>query len=514
MLKPLFAAAVGIALLGAAAAEAGKEDDTLVWVTANEVDTADLWYQNLREVVIMAHLTCDTLIHHDPLSGAYKPLLAESYAWTDDVTLDVTLRQGVKFQNGKLLDAGDVAYTLNHAADPANAVVTQLVADWIKEVEVLAPDKLRIHAKHPAPAALEYLSGITPIYPAGHYDSAPEIPAAGGKTRREWGAVLPVCTGPYKITNFTAGRLVEMVKNPDYFAASPKGRPTIGKIVYRTIPDGATQIAELLTGGVDWLWDVSPDNVKKLAAMPNLTVKAAPTTRMSFLSLDAVGRSGKTPMQDVRVRRAIYHAIDRAAIARQLVGEGAAVLDSMCAPTQFGCAADVTIYPYDPAKAKALLAEAGYPNGFSVPLYAYRDRPFSEAVIGYLRKVGITADLRFLQWTALRPIVQQEGKAELAQLTWGSQGILDASASVSNYFEGSSDDYARDAEVADWLRAADSATDPLRRKELYTKALRKIADQAYDVPLFLYGRTYVFNSALDYPVTPDELGHFYLAKWK
>jgi peptide/nickel transport system substrate-binding protein len=219
-------------------------------------------------------------------------------------------------------------------------------------------------------------------------------------------------------------------------------------------------------------------------------------------------------MQDVRVRRAIYHAIDRAAIARELVGEGAAVLDAMCAPTQFGCAQDVPIYPYDPEKAKQLLAEAGYPNGFSVPLYAYRDRRYSEAVVGYLRKVGITADLRFLQWTALRPIVQQDGKAEMAQLTWGSQGILDASASVGNYFEGSPDDYARDPEVEAWLKEADATVDGSQRKALYGKALKKIADQAYFVPIFLYGRTYVFNSDLDYPVTPDELAHFYMAKWK
>jgi peptide/nickel transport system substrate-binding protein len=517
VLKRLSQAALcGAALLLAAPfpAVAGKDNDTLVWATANEIDTADLYYQNLREDVIGAFLACDTLIHHDPLTGEYKPLLAESYSWTDDLTLDVTLRKSVKFQNGKSFGAEDVAYTLNHAADPDSAIVTALVADWIKEVEVMAPDKVRIHAKHPTPAALEYLSGITPIYPKGHYDGAPTIPAANGKTRRDWGAVVPVCTGPYKITKFVAGQTMEMEKNPDYFAASPKGQPHIGKIVYRTIPDSATQIAEIMTGGVDWLWDASPDNAAKLAQMPNLTVKSAPTTRMSFLSLDASGRSGKTPMQDVRVRRAIYYAIDRAAIARELVGEGAAVLNVMCAPTQFGCAQDVPAYPYDPEKAKQLLAEAGYPNGFSVPLYAYRDRRYSEAVVGYLRKIGITADLRFLQWTALRPIVQQDGKAEMAQLTWGSQGILDASASVGNYFEGSSDDYARDAEVETWLKTADSTVDPSQRKELYGKALKKIADQAYFVPIFLYGRTYVFNSDLDYPVTPDELAHFYMAKWK
>jgi peptide/nickel transport system substrate-binding protein len=500
------------ALAGMGPAFAGKDNDTLAWSTSNEIDTADLYYQNLREVVIIAHLVCDTLIHHDPLSGAYKPLLAESYRWVDDLTLEVVLRKGIKFHNGKPFGAEDVAYTLNYASTPENAVVTALVADWIKNVEVVAPDKVRIHAKHPTPAALEFLSGVTPIYPVGHYESA--APSAGGKKSNSRGGIVPICTGPYKITKFVPGQTAEMVKNPDYFADSPKGKPSIGKIVYRTIPNAATQVAELITGGLDWIWDASPDNAAKLGKLPNITVKAAPTTRMSFLSLDAAGRSGKNPMQDVRVRRAIYHAIDRASITRDLVGEGAAVLNSICAPAQFGCATDVTVYPYDPAKAKQLLAEAGYPNGFSMPLYAYRDRPYSEAVVGFLRKVGITAELRFMQWTALRPIVQQEGKAQMAQLTWGSQGILDASASVGNYFEGSADDYARDEEVMAWLKAADSTTDPATREELYRKALKKIADQAYFVPIFLYGRNYAFNSALDYPVTPDELAHFYLAKWK
>jgi peptide/nickel transport system substrate-binding protein len=189
------------------------------------------------------------------------------------------------------------------------------------------------------------------------------------------------------------------------------------------------------------------------------------------------------------------------------------VLKSMCAPTQFGCATDVPVFDYDPGKAKKLLAEAGLADGFSMPLYAYRDRPYSEAVLGYLRAVGITADLRFMQWKALRPIIQ-EGKAALAHLTWGSQGIQDASASVSNYFQFSPDDYARDEEVRKWLETADRTTDPTKRKELYAKALRKIADQAYAVPLFMYGRTYAFNSSLDYRVTPDELAHFYMAKWK
>src|SRR5262249_48666737 len=160
------------------------------------------------EVVIIAHLACDTLVHRDPLSGAYEPLLAESYAWTDALTLDVTLRKGIRFQDGRPFGAADVAYTLNHARKPENAVVTGLVATWIKGVEVGAPDGVRIHALHPAPAALEYFSGITPIYPDGHYESAPTVPAAGGKVRRDLAAIVPVCTGPYKIAKFTAGQSV------------------------------------------------------------------------------------------------------------------------------------------------------------------------------------------------------------------------------------------------------------------------------------------------------------------
>jgi peptide/nickel transport system substrate-binding protein len=503
---------VGLLIATTGLAQAGKDNDTLVWSTSTEMDTPDIYYQNLREVVILSLQQCDSLLHRDPKSGEYQPSLASSYKWLDDTTLDVKLRHGVKFHNGQELTANDVAYTLIHAAKPDSGVVTRTFTDWIKDVQVVAPDEVHIQAKSPTPAALEYLSDVTPIYPAGHYDKAPTVPGAKGATRRDWGAVRPMCTGPYILKDFVPGSSATLVKNPDYFKDSPKGQPHIGKLVFRTIPDVDTQVAALITGDVDWIWGVPPENADALRNEAHVTVKSAPTTRLSFLSLDAAGRSGKNPMQDVRVRQAIAYAIDRNAIVKNLVGGGGEVVDSMCYPTQFGCTTDVKKYPYDPAKAKQLLAEAGYPNGFKVPFYAYRDQRYSEAVLNYLRQVGIVGDLRFLQWKALRPVMQQ-GKAEMAQLTWGSQGIQDASASTSYYFEGSSDDYARDPQVESWLKAADTTIDPAKRKELYKKALSRIADQAYFVPLFAYGRTYAFDSDLDYPVTSDELAHFDMAKW-
>jgi peptide/nickel transport system substrate-binding protein len=306
---------------------------------------------------------------------------------------------------------------------------------------------------------------------------------------------------------------VTLEKNPNYFEGSPKGQPSIGKIVYRTIKDPETQIAELVTSGIDWMWGVPPENAEMLNGMENIEVVSAATMRMSFLSLDAAGRTGETPMTDIRVRQAIAHAIDREALTKNLVGKGAAVQKSMCVPVQFGCETGVKQYPYDPEKAKQLLAEAGYPDGFSIPFYAYRDRPYSEAVLNYLRAVGIKGDLQFLQWRALRPLIV-DNQTAIAHLTFGSNGMLDASASTGYYFQFGPDDYARDEEVRDWLAQAETTTDPAKRRGLYSKALKKVAEQAYYVPLFVYGRTYAFNKDLDYPLTDDEMAHFYLAKWK
>lgn len=506
--------AVGAAALlaGTGAALAGKANDTFVWATSTEIGPPDLYYGNQREVLIIAYAQCDSLLHRDPVSNDYKPLLAETWTWLDPTTLELTLRKGVKFHDGREFGAQDVADTLNHVARPDSGMQIRVIVDWIKNVEVVAPDKVRIHAKTPTPAALEFLSGTTPIYPRGHYESAPTVPAPDGKTRRDWGAVKPICTGPYILKDHKPGQSVTLTKNPNYFAGSPKGKPQIGTIVYRTIKDAETQVAELLTGGVDWIWGVPPENAKQLGAMPNVVVKSAATMRMSFLSLDAAGRTGDTPLKDVRVRRAIFHAIDREAIAKNLVGEGAAVQKSLCVPVQFGCTTDVPDYPYDPAKAKALLAEAGHPN-LSIPFYAYRDRPYSEAVLNYLRQAGIKPELKFLQWQALRPFII-EGKTEVAHLTFGSNGILDASASTSYYFRHSVDDYARDPEVRDWLAEADTSTDPENRKALYAKALKKINDQAYAVPLFIYGRTYAYSQDFEFPLTQDEMAHFYMARWK
>ena len=128
-------------------------------------------------------------------------------------------------------------------------------------------------------------------------------------------------------------------------------------------------------------------------------------------------------LRNLKVRQALNHAIDREAMVKNLVGEGSRVINTICFPSQFGCTDEgAPRYPYDPQKAKQMLAEAGYPNGFDLPLYAYRERHQTEAMIGYLQAVGVKGNLNFLQYAAMRDQVRAN-KAGMAHQTWGSFSV-------------------------------------------------------------------------------------------
>jgi len=486
---------------------AGKKDDTLNIATTKELENADRYFNTAREGIIFARHVYDNLLYRDPKTYEYKPLLAKSFNWVDDTTMAIELRQGVKFHNGAEMTADDVVYTLNFAANPDNKVKTQRYSNWIKEVVKEGPYKVKILLKEPFPAALEFLSGANPVYPKDYY----------AKVGPNGFGLAPIGTGPYKVTELEPGKKVVMVKNEEYFKDSPKGQPSIGKIVWRTLPEMNTQVAELMTGSLDWIWLVAPDQAERLAKMPNLTVIAAETMRIGFIMMDAAdrtaGQEADNPFKKLAVRRAINHAINKDAISKSLVGGDSRSVSSACFPTQFGCTDDVMKYDYDPEKAKKLLAEAGYPDGFETILYGYRDRPYAEAMVGDLAAVGIKAKLMMMKYAALRE-KHRAGKVQLNFQTWGSYSINDVSAIVSYFFEFSDDDMARDPQVRDWLLAADTSIDPEKRKMLYKQAFQRIAEQAYWAPLFTYVSNNCFSKDLDFTPYPDAVPRFFQAKWK
>jgi len=486
-------------------AMAGKANDTLVYASDSEVENVSPYHNNLREGVILARHAWDTLIHRNPATGAYEPQLATAWTWVDPVTLDLDLRQGVTFHDGAPLTADDVVFTFNYVLTPEAKVVTRQNVDWMKSTEKLGDFKVRIHLKGPFPAALEYLSGPTPIYPAAYF----------AKVGLDGFAKAPIGTGPYRITRVESGKGVKLEKSKTYWKGSPLGEVGIGKLEFRVIPDGETRMAELMTGGVDWIWRVPADQAKQLEAVPNVSVLAAETMRVGFLQFDAAGRTdANSPMKNVKVRQAISLAIDRKAMVDNLVRGGARVMHSACFIDQVGCTdAGVPRYAYDPARARALLAEAGYANGFDIDLYAYRERDYAEAVIGYLRAVGIRAKLNFLKYAALREL-NRAGKVPIYFQTWGSFSVNDASAFTGVWFKGDDDDMSRDPQVKALLDRADTTLDLASRKTIYGEALTRIAEQAYLLPMFSYSANYAFSSDLKFSAQADELPRFYAARWK
>ncbi len=504
------AAAAALALTTAAgAALAGKANDTLTWATDREQAVMDPYYNNTRELVILGNTVWDGLLFRDVNSGEFKPLLAKSYKWADNVTIDFDLRTDVKFHDGSTFGPEDVVYTINHVSNKDNAVLTFKNVGWMKKAEQTGPSSVRIHLHKPFPAALAYFAQAMFMMPEGHYDKAP----VGADGKKDFGAVPAVGTGPYQFVSITPGDRIVMKKYDGYMKNGPKGQPSIGNLVFRTIKESNTQIAELLTGGIDWIWDVPKDQAEQLKASGQVTVTNAKTMRISYMAFDVDGDSGQKYFTDKRVREAIALAINRDAIVKNLVGPASIVIPSACHPDQFGCAQDVKKWEYNPEKARKLLAEAGYPNGFTFDIYGYRDREFTEAVIGDLAKIGVKANLKWLQYRALRDLVWK-GRTPINHMTWGSYSIPDVSAITSHFFSGGRDDPAKDPEVIAALKKADTSTDPAVRKASYQQALAKISGELYWLPMFTYAKYYAYGKDLDFTPTPDEIPRFYNTKWK
>ncbi len=231
------------------------------------------------------------------------------------------------------------------------------------------------------------------------------------------------------------------------------------------------------------------------------------TINYAFLQMNTLANTPEPPLREPRVRQAIAHAIDRQALVAHLVGEGAAVLHTVCHPKQFGCTdAGAPHYGFDPARARMLLREAGYPEGFEIDLYAYRDRNAVEAIMGYLADVGIRARLQYLQESAV-DTARHQNRAGLMYVGYGP--LSDIRSSLSFYHNFTPNDVNRDAEIGALVLRGDATMGPDARVAVYTRALALIAEHVYALPLYSLPNFYVATAGLDFTPPADETPRFY-----
>lgn len=494
---------LALGLLLASDALAGKRSNTLEFAFQRETDFVDRIHTDSRESATLSSAIYDTLLYQDPATGQVTGLLAKSWTWVDERTLDLDLREGVKFHNGDAFDADDVVYTVGFVIDPQNRLRQQESSFlFVKAVEKRGPHKVRLTLSRAEPVAEFQLAARFLMWPAKYTQ------AQGHMIH----ATKPIGTGPYRAREVAPGRGITLTAFEGYFDG-PKPKAKIPTVNIRIIPDLQTQVAELMAGRLDFAQDMPPDQAENLRVNPALRVLYGDTIRITFVSFDAAQRAGESALKDDRVRRAIAHAIDREAIASRLIGGGSKALLAQCHPAMNHCVQDLPRTPYDPAKARELLSQAGQ-TGLTLSFAASVDlKTVAEAIQGNLAQVGIRTRIE----TAPLPTWRRnflDGKSQMSVLSWGGGGIYDASAALPVFFDMGNADYARDAEVADWIKQAGSTMDQARRAQLFRQALGRIAEKVYTVPLYTNTANYVMSAEVDYTPTRVDLPVLSQIGWK
>lgn len=504
---------VGLPALALLCAIAGcsqpvAQDDVLDVAFQEQISNLDRTFTTKREYIILSQLIDDFLFAVDPDTLNYEPLLAESYAFADPTTLDVTLRKGVHFHDGSTLTADDVVYTYRFVIDPANgARAQQHIAKWLASVEKTGPRSVRFHLKYAYPLTLRDMAVTVPIRKAGSYTRDGALDKSTLVTRENG-------LGPYQVVKFDPGREVLLKRFADYYDGSPKGHPEIETIRVHTVSDWGSQQAGLLSGELDWLYNVPGDIAENLAASGYAKREIGSSMRIGFVVLDAKGLTGaNNPLTKLAVRRGINHAVNRRSIVDNIVRGGAKVIDASCHPVQFGCEQDVRRYDFDPDTARRLFAKAGYPNGFPMTLWAYRNPYVAEAIAQDLRNVGVDVDLRYVKLPVLNK-ARSGGRIQSYFGTWGAGGTPDVDATLSVLWNDHTDrNFSGDAMISKKVAEAAQTRDKAVRRRLYTQVLQRIADRAYYVPLYAFPQNYVLSNRLVFPAPEDGMPRLYRARW-
>src|SRR5262245_32892414 len=340
---------LGLALPADVAAQ--TKEDTVVYAITSDMPNWDPPNSVLRESIILGYHVFDHLAARDPKTGKVGPSLATSWRAVDDTTWEVKLRPGVKFHDGTSFTARDVKATFERVLDPDRKMPLRGNHLKIKSVEAVDDHTARFKTDGPYPLFEERLTSLT-------MQSEKVIREKG----HEWMQENPVGTGPYKLVRWNKKQEHLLVRNEDYWG--PK--PFFKYVRVRIIPEQATQIAELIAGGVDIIKSVPPDQMDVISKSGSARVGTSPILRTAFLQLDQPGRGGPNPFTDRRVRLAANLAVDMDAVIKHVLNGLGDRVATVVNPMAFGF--DPALKPYrpDPAQAKKLLADAGYPNGFEV----------------------------------------------------------------------------------------------------------------------------------------------------
>ena len=419
--------------------------------------------------------------------GTVHPCLADS--WTispDGLVYTFKLHKGVKFHDGTPFDASVVKFSLDRARAKDSTNPQKGLYEPIKEIDVVDPLTAKITLSRPDGDFLFDLAWPQAVMLA---------PNTATKDVTD-----PIGTGPFKFSNWIKGDSVQIVKNPDYWGKEP----ALDKATFKFISDPAAAASSLLAGDVDGFINFpAPEAVAQFQSNPQFSVEIGTTEGETIVAIN----NAKKPFNDIRVRRALSYAVNRKAVIDGAEYGFGTPIGSHFAPHNPAYIDLTGKYPYDPAKAKELLKEAGYPNGFKTviklppPPYARRG---GEIIAAELKQVGVDAQLVPVEWAQWLSGVFKNKDYDLTIISHVEPLDIGIYARPNYYFNYHNPKFNK---VMDELNVTQ---DQKKRTELYHQAQEILADDAVNVFLFELPKIGIWNAKLkglwkNWPIDADVL---------
>ncbi|HEY3247517.1 MAG TPA: ABC transporter substrate-binding protein [bacterium] len=434
----------------------GRDPLTVVVALGADASTNDPSYAGGASGYIILNQLFEPLVGRNDNMDV-QAVLAESWRTVGLLTWQFKLRRGVKFHSGAPFDANAVKFSFDrlYEVNRTGRTVFDIPLSLVKVVDQYT---VNVVTKTPVANLPYYLWQIYMIDPTVYGESKSPI------TDKSSG------TGPFKFVEWVRDDHFTMVANKDYWG----GAPQISRVTFRPIPEDSTRLSELLTGAVDIIQNVPPDQVSRIATATTQLV-VAPGGR----AVHAVLASNRPPFNDVRVRRAVNYAVDVRTMNRQLLGGYGEPYGAVAMPPRDN--PKLKPYPYDPQKAKALMAEAGYAAGFAVTLQTPRgnylkDAETAQAIAGYLENVGIKVTVEVLAPSVFRTITDQDRYKEMALR--GDTGYYDGQGELAWALPEIARNGWENKEFRQVFNTLVLTFDPARRKALILKAQEIVFNEA------------------------------------
>ncbi|MES0880801.1 ABC transporter substrate-binding protein [Roseibium sp. SCP14] len=431
----------------------------------------------------------DGLVTRDS-SMKVVPEIAEGWQALDSTTYQFKIRQGVKFHDGSDLTAEDIKFTIDRLvkenAMGGQTSPRQSLLGPITNIEAVDDHTvvIKLDSAWPnLPAMLPFQEVVS----KAHVERVGE-PAMADAVNG---------TGPFKLVEWRKGDSVIMERFDDYYGGAtdiaPVGKACVERVIFKIIPENASRVLALLSGDVHIINSVTPDLAREIEAHPDTDVVAVNGTRTTFIALN----NQEGPFADIRVRRALAHALDRQIIIDRILYGNATLTDGILSPDAFGKNKDLPGYTYDVDKAKALLAEAGYPEGLEVTLDADGStKELAEVIAVVAKRAGFDIKVAIGESSTLKSRYRTKGGPIDGQMwltSWGNGSLDPVGIFVPTHRtadRGNSSGYSN-PEVDALLDAANTETDPAKRAELYSKAEAIVSSDLPNIYLWvaqdLYG---------------------------